>query len=58
MKLRFIGQSDPLYCINGKIYDGEIDEEAKKNGINAYRVVDETGDDYLYNPNDFEVVEK
>lgn len=51
MKVKFKGESDPLYFLNGKVYD-VIDIED-----GWYRIVDETGDDYLYSPAAFEVVE-
>lgn len=51
MKVRFIGKSDPLGCINGKVYEmiGE--------SHGYWKVVDESGEDYLYDPAVFEVVE-
>ena len=52
-KVRYLGESDPLALLNGKIYDViEEDEEG------YYRIIDETGDDYLYDTDDFEVVEE
>jgi len=54
MKVRFIGEDDPLELLNGKEYDViEVDEES-----GWYRIVDETGDDYLFDPEDFEIVEE
>ena len=53
MKARYIGESDPLELLNGKVYDViEVDEH-----VGWYRVVDETGEDYLFPPESFEVVE-
>lgn len=53
MKVRFIGESDPLYFINGKEYEVLGEEDG------FYRIVDETGEDYLYTLNDdFEIVDK
>ena len=51
VKVRFIGRSDPLCCINGKTY--------KKIGESHgyWKIVDESGEDYLYSPEVFEVVE-
>ena len=51
MKVRYHGKSDPLYFIDGKVYE--------MIGVEGclYRVIDETGEDYLYNPKDFEIVE-
>ena len=52
-KVRYLGESDPLYLLNGKIYEViEEDEEG------YYRIIDETGDDYSYDTDDFEVVEE
>lgn len=50
MKVKFIGISDPVYMINGKIYDVLSIE----NGW--YRIIDEEGEDYLYPPELFEIV--
>lgn len=53
MKVKYVGESDPLELLNGKIYDViEIDEVS-----GWYRIVDETGEDYLYPAEDFEIVE-
>lgn len=51
MKVKFLGESDPLELIQGKIYDVIFVEKE------WYRIIDETGDDYLYPPECFEVVE-
>ena len=51
IKVRYLGESDPLTLLNGKIYD-VIEEEG------YYRIIDETGDDYLYDTNAFEIVEE
>lgn len=52
MKAKYIGKSDELYCINGKVYDviGET------HGM--WKVVDESGEDYLYSPEMFELVDE
>ena len=45
--------TNPLYLLNGKIYEViEKDEEG------YYRIIDETGDDYLYDTDAFEIVEE
>ena len=50
-KVKFIGESNPLTLINGKIYEVlEIDHK-------FYRIIDETNEDYLYHPSLFEIVE-
>lgn len=51
MKVKFKGKSDPLALINGKIYDVLSIE------CGWYRIVDETGEDYLYRPECFEIIE-
>lgn len=52
MKARYIGESDEFYCINGKVYEvvGET------HGM--WKVIDESGEDYLYSPEMFEKVEE
>lgn len=52
MKVRFIGETDPIYMINGKIYEILSIE----NGW--YRIIDEEGEDYLYPPELFQVVDE
>lgn len=52
MKVKYIGTiSDPLELISGNIYECLGKED------NAYRVIDETGEDYLYPASEFEVIE-
>lgn len=50
MKVRYIGASDPLKLLNGKIYDVIAVEG------NWYRIKDETGEDYQYPQKAFEIV--
>lgn len=52
MKVKFIGETDPVYMINGKVYDVISIEKT------WYRIVDEEGEDYLYPPELFEVVDE
>ena len=52
MKVKYIGESDPLCLINGKVY------EVLSIEYGYYRIVDETDDDYLYDTDLFEVVEE
>lgn len=52
MKVRFIGESDPFCFIKGKEY------EVVGTSHGYLRVVDETGEDYLYSPDVFEHVEE
>lgn len=54
MKVKYVGESGPLELLNGKIYDViEIDEV-----LGWYRIVDETGEDYLYPAEDFEIIKE
>lgn len=49
MKAVFRGQGSPLSLLNGKEY------EVLSIECGWYRVVDETGEDYLYPPDEFQV---
>lgn len=51
MKVRFI-EEDGLSLIKGKIYEVISIEDG------LYRIIDETGEDYLFWPEEFEIVEK
>lgn len=52
MKVKFLGENDPLELLNNKVYDViEVDDVS-----GWYRIVDETNDDYLFPPEDFEIV--
>lgn len=52
MKVKYIDESDPLELINGKVYDViEVDQES-----GWYRIIDETGEDYLFEPEAFEII--
>ena len=62
MKVKYIGKeredyvfkNDSIALIHGKVYEVlEISEKLK-----YYRIVDESGEDYLYPPHFFEIVEK
>ncbi|MGN0666468.1 MAG: hypothetical protein ACI4KF_08075 [Huintestinicola sp.] len=50
MKVKYIGKSDPLELLNGKIYNVISVEKG------WYRIIDETEEDYLYPPELFEIV--
>lgn len=50
MNVRYIGETSPLELTNGKIYTVLSDEKG------WYRVVDDTGEDYLYPSEAFELV--
>lgn len=50
IKVKYIGDDDPLSLRKGKIYDARV---LKKNW---YGIVDETKEEYAYPPDLFEVV--
>lgn len=50
LKAKYIGETSPLELTNGKIYPVLSVEKG------WYRVVDDTGEDYLYPSDVFEVV--
>ena len=51
MKVRYMGETSFLELTHDKVYDViSIEKE-------WYRLVDDSGEDYLYPPEDFEVVE-
>ena len=50
VQVKFVGESDPLCFIHGKIYT----KIGESHGY--WKVIDETGEDYLYDPDVFEVV--
>lgn len=52
MKVRYIGKTEFLVLTNSKIYE-VISVERK-----WYRIIDESGYDYLYPPEVFEIVEE
>lgn len=52
MKVKFIGKTEFLVLTNGKIYDVLSVEKG------FYRIVDDSGEDYLYPPKYFEVIEE
>lgn len=52
MKVKYLGESDPLCFINGKVY------EVLSIEYGYYRIVDETDEDFLYDADFFEVVEE
>lgn len=52
MFIRYHGRSSPIYFIDGKVY------EVLGKQCGFWRIIDETGDDYLYGPGEcFEVIE-
>lgn len=51
MKVKFKGKTKFLILTNGKIYDVIAVEK------DWYRIVDDSGEDYLYPPEQFEIIE-
>lgn len=51
LKIRYIGETDFLVLTNNKIYDVISIEK------DWYRIIDDSGEDYLYPPELFEIVE-
>ena len=51
MVVKYHGESSPVGLIDGKNYEVISIENV------WYRIVDETDEDYLYPPEDFEIVE-
>lgn len=52
MKIRYLGKTEFLVLTNNKVYDVISVEKG------WYRVVDDSGEDYLYPPKYFEIVEE
>lgn len=50
MKVRYLGETDFLVLTNGKIYTVLSIEK------DWYRIIDDSGEDYLYSPELFEIV--
>ena len=50
MEVRYIDKGDALSCVNGKIYVVIAVEKG------WYRIIDESGEDYLYPPKSFEII--
>lgn len=52
MKVRWLGKIEALILTNDKIYDVISIERG------WYRIIDDSGEDYLYPPKMFEIVEE
>lgn len=52
VKIRYIGEDDPLALRTGKVYEGRV----LKKGW--FGVVDETNEEYAYPPKVFEIIEE
>lgn len=55
LKVKFIGEDDPLMLRNGKIYDARVLKPDKK-GNDWYGIIDETNEEYAYPATLFEVI--
>ena len=51
VKVKYLGETSFLELTNGKVYTVLSVEK------DWYRIVDDSGEDYLYPPEDFEVVD-
>lgn len=51
MKVKYIGKTESLMLTNGTIYEVIFVEKG------WYRIIDESGEDYLYPPEQFEIIE-
>ena len=52
MKVKYIGNYYKVSLLKDEIYEVIAMEDG------AYRIIDETDEDYLYPPNEFEIVEE
>ena len=52
IKVKWLGKTTSFMLTNGKIYDVISIEK------DWYRIVDDSGEDYLYPPDKFEIVEE
>lgn len=52
VKVMYLGESDPIRFINGKVY--EVIESVDR----FYRIIDETGEPYLYTLKNFKILTK
>lgn len=50
IKVKFIGKDNPLSLRNGKEYEAIIGQKG------MYCIVDESGEEYAYNPKQFEII--
>jgi hypothetical protein len=52
IKVKFIGKDNPLALRNGKEYEAIVGQKG------MYCIIDESGEEYAYNPKLFEIVEE
>ena len=55
MKIKYIAEGSPLSCIKGKLYELVAIEPGP--GGDWFRVIDESGEDYLYPIAAFEIAD-
>ena len=53
-----MGEWGHMDLLKGKVYVAEVERLTKKKELFMYRIVDESGEDYLYPPMLFEIVEE
>lgn len=51
MKVKFVGETSFLELTNGKLYEVISIEKG------WYRIIDDSDEDYLYPPEDFEIID-
>ena len=44
--------------LKGKVYEATIDKGPNNNKPDMFRIIDESGEDYIYPPEIFEIIEK
>lgn len=54
MKVRYKGETDFLSFVHGKEY--YVTKEHLDSGYQFYSIIDETGEEYIYSLNNFEVI--
>ena len=52
IRVRYLGKSNPLALLTGKVYEALIGQ------FGVYCIVDETGEEYAYDPKFFEIVDE
>lgn len=53
-----MGSFGTMDLLKDKIYNAEIDKGPKGNRPEMFRIIDESGEDYLYPPMLFEIIEE
>ena len=53
-----MGEWGHMDLLKGKVYEAEVEKLPTKKELFMYRIVDESGEDYLYPPMLFEIVEE